>query len=176
MGSNPHLRNTKLGLYRVPHASGPIILRICAWKSNAAKFQVQARTNKLLFSDQLSSLCAYSSRFCPQSVKSSYSALLSKRSTTELVVICSSPYYSMQACGTLQPVFIISTTSPYPSTHRSFFAFLSRHVYYHTCLRVCVGAFHCQQFKKDALCHYVVRCWSHCRVAIFTCSLAPLRV
>lgn len=82
----------------------------------------------------------------------------------------------MQACGTPQPVFIIPITPPSLSTHRSLFAFLFRHVCYHTCLRICVGAFYRQQHKTDALCHYVVRHWSHCRVAICTCSLASLRV
>lgn len=177
MGSNTHFRNTKLGLYLVPHAGGPIVLCICTWKSNAANFQVRPGTDKLLFSDQPSLLCGYSLPSCPRSVKSSFSAPLSKRSTIELVVICSSSCYSMQACGTLQPVFIITPIiSLCLLTQHSFFALLFCHVCYHTCLRVCVGAFHCHEHEKDTLRYYVVRYRSHCRVAIRTCSLATLRV
>jgi hypothetical protein len=128
VGSNPHFRNTKLGLYLAPYASRSVVLCICAWKSNVGKFQVQPETNKLLLSDQLSLLCGYSSRSCPRSVKSNFSAPLSKRSTTELVVICSSFCYSMQACGTLQPVCTTPITLPGISMHHSFFTFLFRHV------------------------------------------------
>lgn len=146
MGSNPHICNTKLGLYLVPHAGCSIVLCICPWKSNVGKFQVRPGTNKPLFSDQLSLLCEYFLPSCPRSVRSDFSALLSKRSTTELVVICSSCCYSMQACGMLQLVFIILITSASLSKRHSFSPFLFCHVCYHTCLCVCTGAFHRQEF------------------------------